>query len=82
MQCLSHIHARKQVVDGDSATRSGRLRAGEHVRSSLGGGNLVFGGDFGIALAGIRDIGYVEGRWIAMILDKLKPEWKAVLGTE
>ena len=30
----------------------------------------------GIAPAGIRDLGYVEGRWIAMILDKLSPEWK------
>ena len=31
----------------------------------------------GIAPAGIRDLGYVEGRWIAMILDKLSPEWKS-----
>jgi len=30
----------------------------------------------GIAPAGIRDLGYVEGRWIAMILDKLSPDWK------
>ena len=30
----------------------------------------------GIAPAGIRDLGYVEGRWIAMILDKLRPDWK------
>jgi len=33
----------------------------------------------GIAPAGIRDLGYVEGRWITMILDKLRPDWKAVL---
>jgi hypothetical protein len=33
----------------------------------------------GIAPAGIRDLGYVEGRWIAMILDKLNPGWKSVL---
>jgi hypothetical protein len=33
----------------------------------------------GIAPAGIRDLGYVEGRWIAMILDKLRPDWKAAL---
>ncbi len=33
----------------------------------------------GIAPAGIRDLGYVEGRWIAMILDNLRPDWKAVL---
>lgn len=33
----------------------------------------------GIAPAGIRDLGYVEGRWIAMILDKLQPDWKAAL---
>jgi len=30
----------------------------------------------GIAPAGIRDLGYVEGRWIAIILDKLSPGWK------
>lgn len=30
----------------------------------------------GIAPAGIRDLGYVEGRWIAMLLDKISPEWK------
>jgi hypothetical protein len=33
----------------------------------------------GIVPAGIRDLGYVEGRWIAMILDKLRPDWKAAL---
>lgn len=33
----------------------------------------------GIAPAGIRDLGYVEGRWIAMILDKLRPGWKLYL---
>jgi hypothetical protein len=33
----------------------------------------------GIAPAGIRDLGYVEGRWIAMILDKLSPGWKSRL---
>ena len=33
----------------------------------------------GIAPAGVRDLGYVEGRWIAMILDKLSPDWKSVL---
>lgn len=32
-----------------------------------------------IAPAGIRDMGYVEGRWIAMILDKLKNDWKLIL---
>lgn len=30
----------------------------------------------GIAPAGIRDLGYVEGRWMAMILDRLRPGWK------
>jgi len=30
----------------------------------------------GIAPAGIRDLGYVEGRWIAMMLDNLSPDWK------
>jgi len=34
----------------------------------------------GIAPAGVRDLGYVEGRWIAMILDKINPGWK--LGLE
>lgn len=33
----------------------------------------------GIAPAGVRDLGYVEGRWIAMILDKLYPDWKSVI---
>ena len=33
----------------------------------------------GIAPAGIRDLGYVEGRWIAMILATLRPDWKAAL---
>jgi hypothetical protein len=33
----------------------------------------------GIAPAGIRDLGYVEGRWMAMILDSLKPGWKLYL---
>ena len=33
----------------------------------------------GIAPAGVRDLGYVEGRWIAMILDKVNPDWKTVL---
>ncbi|HSQ34566.1 MAG TPA: hypothetical protein VLQ89_01110 [Candidatus Binatia bacterium] len=33
----------------------------------------------GIAPAGVRDLGYVEGRWMAMILDKLRPDWKTVL---
>ena len=33
----------------------------------------------GIAPAGIRDLGYVEGRWIAMILDKLRPGWKSIV---
>jgi hypothetical protein len=33
----------------------------------------------GIASAGVRDLGYVEGRWIAMILDRLSPDWKSVL---
>lgn len=30
----------------------------------------------GIAPAGIRDLGYVEGRWMAMVLDRLSPDWK------
>jgi hypothetical protein len=30
----------------------------------------------GIAPAGVRDLGYWEGRWIAMILDMLNPDWK------
>lgn len=33
----------------------------------------------GIAPPGIRDLGYVEGRWMAMILDRLKPDWKMYL---
>lgn len=33
----------------------------------------------GIAPPGIRDLGYVEGRWIAMILDNLDPGWKFIL---
>jgi len=33
----------------------------------------------GIAPAGVRDLGYVEGRWIAMILDKLDTGWKTAL---
>ncbi|MDX9929601.1 MAG: hypothetical protein RBS37_07100 [Bacteroidales bacterium] len=33
----------------------------------------------GIAPAGVRDLGYVEGRWIAMILDKLNPGWKIIM---
>ena len=36
----------------------------------------------GIAPAGIRDLGYVEGRWIAMIMDKLSPGWKSQLERE
>jgi len=35
----------------------------------------------GIAPAGVRDLGYVEGRWIAMILDKVKSGWKTILET-
>ena len=30
----------------------------------------------GIAPAGIRDLGYVEGRWMAITLDSLSPGWK------
>ena len=33
----------------------------------------------GIAPAGVRDLGYWEGRWIAMILDMLSPGWKMYL---
>ncbi len=33
----------------------------------------------GIAPAGVRDLGYWEGRWIAMILDRLSPDWKKLL---
>lgn len=33
----------------------------------------------GIAPAGVRDLGYWEGRWIAMILDRLSPDWKMYL---
>ena len=33
----------------------------------------------GIAPAGVRDLGYWEGRWIAMILDRLSPDWKMLL---
>jgi len=33
----------------------------------------------GIAPAGVRDLGYIEGRWISMILDKLDYNWKALL---
>lgn len=33
----------------------------------------------GIAPAGVRDLGYVEGRWIAMILDMLDDNWKNLL---
>ena len=33
----------------------------------------------GIAPAGVRDLGYWEGRWIAMILDRLRPDWKRLL---
>jgi hypothetical protein len=36
----------------------------------------------GIAPAGVRDLGYVEGRWIAMIMDKLSPGWKSQLEQE
>jgi hypothetical protein len=35
----------------------------------------------GIAPAGVRDLGYWEGRWIAMILDRLNPDWKNLLET-
>lgn len=35
----------------------------------------------GIAPAGVRDLGYWEGRWIAMILDRLDPDWKNLLET-
>jgi len=31
----------------------------------------------GIAPAGIRDVGYVEGRWLALLLDGFDPEWKS-----
>lgn len=30
----------------------------------------------GIAPAGVRDLGYIEGRWIAIVLDRIKPDWK------
>jgi hypothetical protein len=33
----------------------------------------------GIAPAGIRDLGYWEGRWIAMVLDRVSPDWKKVI---
>lgn len=33
----------------------------------------------GISPAGVRDLGYWEGRWIAMILDRLSPNWKSLL---
>ena len=33
----------------------------------------------GIAPAGVRDLGYWEGRWIALILDRLSPDWKMQL---
>ena len=33
----------------------------------------------GIAPAGVRDLGYWEGRWIAMISDRLNNEWKTNL---
>lgn len=33
----------------------------------------------GIAPAGVRDLGYWEGRWIAMILDRLNPDWKILI---
>jgi len=33
----------------------------------------------GIAPAGVRDLGYWEGRWIAMIMDRLSPDWKMLL---
>jgi hypothetical protein len=33
----------------------------------------------GIAPAGVRDLGYWEGRWIAMILDRLSPDWKITI---
>lgn len=33
----------------------------------------------GIAPAGVRDLGYWEGRWIAMILDELSPDWKMTI---
>ena len=33
----------------------------------------------GIAPAGVRDLGYWEGRWIAMILDRLSPDWKTYI---
>jgi len=32
-----------------------------------------------IAPAGVRDLGYVEGRWMAMIFDRLSPGWKMYL---
>ena len=32
-----------------------------------------------IAPAGIREMGYIEGRWIAMILDKTNLDWKTVI---
>ncbi len=35
-----------------------------------------------IAPAGIRDLGYVEGRWIAMILDRLEPDWKLAMESD
>jgi len=33
----------------------------------------------GIAPAGVRDLGYWEGRWIAMVLDRVSPDWKKVI---
>ncbi len=31
----------------------------------------------GIAPAGVRDVGYIEGRWLALLLDRFDPAWKS-----
>lgn len=55
----------------------------EYIEKTVRGTDPLNASDItnGIAPAGVRDLGYVEGRWVAMILDKLDPGWKSTLET-
>jgi hypothetical protein len=53
----------------------------EYIEKTARGADPLNASDItnGIAPAGVRDLGYVEGRWIAMILDRLDTSWKSAL---
>lgn len=84
-EALKWRNKRHNLLDDPLAQYEGELQRfeglAEYIERISGESDLLqLQVDPGFAPGAIRHMGYILGRWMASILDKLKPNWKVVLG--